>query len=323
LVSVRERIVVDERPIPTDAFVAWTAALEPTIEAAGASFFEATTAIAFADFAARQVDVAVVEVGLGGRLDATNILSPAASAVTNVALEHTEYLGTSLHAIAREKAGIAKPGVPFVVGETDPAVRSSLVEAAMAVGSTPVLVAPDRVYQGRLALTGRHQRRNAAVAEAVLAALPPGLAPSPEAVCRGFALATVPGRFDRRGRWLFDVAHNPHGMETLVAAMAEHDLPRPRHALVAILSDKNWPEMLGRLRGAVDHLLVTIAPTAPIERRWSLEAVQERFPEFTVEPDFALALAAVAEGAGTIVVTGSFHTVGDALARLPGFAPLG
>ena len=105
--------------------------LEPLIRERQATFFEATTAIAFADFAARGVDIAVVEVGLGGRLDSTNVLTPLVSAVTKIEMDHMKYLGDTLEQIAREKAGIAKPGVPFVIGET----RPRLVDGAAAGGA--------------------------------------------------------------------------------------------------------------------------------------------------------------------------------------------
>ena len=98
----------------------WTSRLEPLIRERQATFFEVTTAIAFADFAARGVEIAVVEVGLGGRLDSTNVLHPLVSAVTKIEHDHMKYLGDTLEQIAAEKAGIAKPGVPFVIGETRP-----------------------------------------------------------------------------------------------------------------------------------------------------------------------------------------------------------
>jgi folylpolyglutamate synthase/dihydrofolate synthase len=142
LVDVRERMVVAGRPIPPEAFAAWTERLLPDIERTGASFFEATTAIAFADFAARGADLAVVEVGLGGRLDSTNVLTPLVSAVTHIALEHTEYLGNTLQQIAREKAGVAKAGVPFVVGEPDDALALELEQAAERAGAAPVIRVP-------------------------------------------------------------------------------------------------------------------------------------------------------------------------------------
>lgn len=325
LVDVRERMVVDDRPISRRAFAEWTERLKSAIERVEASFFEATTAIALADFAARGVDIAVIEVGLGGRLDSTNVISPLASAVTTIALEHTQYLGHTREAIAREKAGIAKPGVPFVIGEPDPAIAGVLSAEAEARGAKPILqVPPGVVYQGPLGLEGAYQRRNAAVAQALLEALPPPFRPDGTALRRGFQTARIPGRFDRRGVWLFDVAHNPAGVAVLLEAMAQANLPRPWHTLLGILRDKAWAEMVADLAKASDRLWLTMPPTAPPERRWVLEEVARQVPVgVEVEPDFDRALDQVRRGAGTALVTGSFHTVGDALARLPGFAPLG
>src|ERR687890_10816 len=120
LASFRERIRVDGVPISEEALAMWTARLQPLILERRATFFEATTAIAFADFAARGAEIVVAEVGLGGRLDSTNVVHPLVSAVTKIERDHMKYLGDSLECIASEKAGIAKPGVPFVIGETDP-----------------------------------------------------------------------------------------------------------------------------------------------------------------------------------------------------------
>lgn len=324
LVSIRERMLVDGRPIPATAFAAWTDRLRPWLDASGASFFEATTAIAFADFAARGVDIAVIEVGLGGRLDATNVVAPLVSAVTNVGLDHTEYLGPTLEHVAREKAGIAKPGVPFVLGERD-APLADLIEAeARAAGADIVRLAPDAEFTGALGLHGPHQRRNAAVAEAVCASLPGSWRPREEAVRTAFGRARLPGRYDRRGRWLFDVAHNPDGIRTLRAALAAEPPPGPVHALVCILGDKDWATMVGLLRDAVDVLWLTDAPSAPPGRAWDLaEVARSVGPGVRVQPDFDRALVEVVGGAGTALVCGSFHTVGDAMVRLPGFAPLG
>ncbi len=323
LVDVRERMVVAGRPITPEAFAAWTSELRPVIEQEGASFFEATTAIAFADFAARRADVAVIEVGLGGRLDCTNVVTPLASAVTGVAMDHTEYLGDSLDQIAREKAGIAKPRRPFVIGERDPTLADLLASLARDASAIPVVVPPDREYGGKLRLAGPHQRRNAAIAACVLDALPDGLRPSAHDRSVAFGSSALPGRFDRRGRWLFDVAHNTAGVETLLRGLDASPLPRPLHALVGILGDKDWRSMLSQLVRSVDRLWATVPPTAPLDRRWSLAEVAAAFPGATVEPRFERALEDVQSGAASVVVTGSFHTVGDAMARLPGFAPLG
>src|SRR5918999_471108 len=122
LISFRERIQVDGIPISEDAVGMWTSRLMSCILERKATFFEATTALAFADFAARGAEIAVIEVGLGGRLDSTNVVHPLVSAVTKIERDHMKYLGDTLEMIACEKAGIAKPGVPFVIGERDPAL---------------------------------------------------------------------------------------------------------------------------------------------------------------------------------------------------------
>ncbi len=328
LVSVRERVVVAGVPISEEAFAEWAGFLKPHIERLDASFFEATTAIALADIAARGVDVAVIEVGLGGRLDSTNVITPLVSVVTKIALEHTDYLGADLRAIAREKAGIAKPGVPFVTGERDPEVRRELLDEAERRGAKRVvLVETSRAPTGPLGLRGAHQHGNAWVALAALNELPAPFGPAGNAWPESFARAYVPGRFDVRGRWIFDVAHNPDGMQVLVATLRDYRPPRPLHALVGIRNDKDWQPMLSLLAPEVDRLVLTVAPSVAPERRWLLQDVArwaraQGSGGFAVEPDFARAVETVQEGAETMLVTGSFHTVGDVLARLPGFAPV-
>jgi dihydrofolate synthase/folylpolyglutamate synthase len=338
LVSFRERIQVDGVPISEEAVAMWTGRLLSPILERKATFFEATTALAFADFAARGAEIVVVEVGLGGRLDSTNVIRPLVSGVTKIERDHMKYLGDTLEQIACEKAGIAKPGVPFVIGETDPKLVEVLRrEARRAVGPgtraaggdsrerTDIRVLPaDYEWCGPLSLAGPHQRRNAAVAQAILCALPEPYRPQPEQIERAFGSARVAGRLDRRGRWLFDVAHNPDGMRSLVAALGSMHLPRPLHALVSILGDKEWPEMLVQLDQAIDRGVLTIAPTAAA-RGWDIEWLgrwlrdSTRPPahaDWTLIPDFNEAIARVQEGAGTMLVTGSFHTVGDVMTAL-------
>lgn len=330
LVSFRERTRVDGVAISEEAVAMWTERMQPLVTELGATFFEATTAMAFADFAARGAEIAVVEVGLGGRLDSTNVVTPLVSAVTKIALDHMKYLGDTLTDIAREKAGIAKPGVPFVIGERDPALvevlrREARRRAHDAGGRADIRVLPPTYeWDGPLGLRGPHQRRNAAVAHGILMALPERWRPDLEAIRAGFAAAHVPGRLDRRGKWLFDVAHNPDGMESLVSALRAEPPPAPVHALVSILGDKEWPTMLVWLDSVVDRGVLTVAPSAA-ERGWNLGWLREwlarrdRPParaQWTLVPDFAAALREVPQGAGTILVTGSFHTVGDVMATL-------
>lgn len=329
LVSFRERIRVQGTPISEDAVAMWASRLEPEIHRLGATFFEATTCMAFADFAARGVDIAVIEVGLGGRLDSTNVIEPLVSGVTKIAWDHMKYLGDTLTAIATEKAGIAKSGVPFVIGETQADLVRVLETVAQDAGARPIVIEPDLRYQGALGLVGPHQRRNAAVAKAVLAALPAPFRPEGRDVGSAFRSARLAGRFDRRGKWVFDVAHNPDGMRALVAAIEETGLPRPVHGLVSILGDKEWPEMLVTLDAAIDRGVLTMAPTAA-GRGWDLQWLRDwlhrsdRPPahaSWSLVPDFRAALQQVQEGAGTVLVTGSFHTVGDVMEAL-GMTPL-
>jgi dihydrofolate synthase/folylpolyglutamate synthase len=328
LVSVRERMMVDGVPIDEDAFAEWTTFLQPHIERLDASFFEATTAIAFADLAARGVDVGVIEVGLGGRLDATNVITPLVSVVTKIAKEHTDYLGPDLASIAREKAGVAKPGVPFVTGERDPAVREVLaVEARRRGAHSVILVDGAHTATRALGLQGRHQHANAWVALAALNALAAPFGPVGDAWPESFRRAYMPGRFDVRGPWIFDVAHNPDGARVLADTLQEYDPPHPRRALVGVLGDKDYLGMIECLGPAIDGFVFTMPETAPERRRWDLTRLEREVGRLQVthefEPDFSRALERARVDVATTIVTGSFHTVGDALARLPGFAPLG
>lgn len=349
LVSFAERIRVDGRPVERDLLLACEARLRPAIEASGATFFEATTAIAFLCFKEAEVDLAVVEVGLGGRLDATNVLKPAAVAVTNVARDHTEYLGESLAEIAAEKAGIFKYGVPAVTGETDPALLEVLrqgvqtyweplrvldevawvEEVRTSLEGTRFRLVSQRwgEHEVETPLVGVHQARNAALAAELVGLLPAGFGPPWEAVERGLAEVRWPGRLQvvRRGgaTWIFDVAHNPAGVEALARSLDALELPRPLVLVAAILSDKAWGEMLPPLLARADAAILTVAPTAPEARRWDPEAaaaaleVPPRFP-LRVIPDLAAALSRAETLApyGTLLVTGSVHTVGDAMGEL-------
>jgi dihydrofolate synthase/folylpolyglutamate synthase len=349
LVSFAERIRIGGRPVDRELLLACEARLQPTIEETGATFFEATTAIAFLCFAEAGVDTAVVEVGLGGRLDSTNVITPLVTAVTNVARDHVEYLGSDLASIAAEKAGIFKRGVPAVTAEQDSATLAVLRDAARnaaapltvlddAVRISNVAVSLDGTAFGmesaqwgaravRTPLIGAHQARNAALAAEALALLPADVRPPWQAVEAGFAGVRWPGRLqvERRGgqTWVFDVAHNPAGVAALAASLGELDLPRPVVLLAGILADKDWGEMLPPLLARVDGAILTVPPTAPADRRWNPAAaaaslaLPPRFP-LRVMRDFGAALARAETLApyGTVVVTGSFHTVGDALAAL-------
>jgi dihydrofolate synthase/folylpolyglutamate synthase len=347
LVSFAERIRIGGRPVDAALFAEAEARLRPAIERTGATFFEATTALAFLCFAEAGVDLAVVEVGLGGRLDSTNVLQPIATAVTNVARDHTEYLGDSLEQIAWEKGGIFKPGVPAVIGEGESAQLKVLRRRAAEVGA-PVVVLDDVAgindvevslegtrfrldserwgsHAMRIPLVGAHQACNAALAAELLGVLPDDVRPSWEAIEAGFANVRWAGRMQvvrqRGATWIFDVAHNPAGVAALVETLDGLDLPRPLVLLTAILSDKEWDEMLPPLLSRADAAILTIASTAPESRRWDPQhvasSIDAQIP-VRVIPDLAAALMRAETMApyGTILVTGSVHTVGDALAEM-------
>jgi len=348
LVSFRERVAVNGVPISEDAVTLWSSRLEEPAVRLGATFFEISTALAFADLAARGAEIAVVEVGLGGRLDATNVLAPLACGVTRIAVEHTEYLGPDRESIAREKAGIAKPGVPFVTTEADQRIADLLLEQARARGAVAEhldptrclervvagprgvqfdAVTPARRYSGlQVGLLGGYQAANALLALRLAELVGPWFPVDDAEVREGLITARVPGRLDRRGKFIFDVAHNPDGARALVAALREVRAPRPLVAVVSVLRDKAWREMLRVLGSAVDRLVLTRAPSAPPERAWDLDEVvgwaRAQGLAASGQPDFGAALDGAARDGATVLVTGSFHTVGDAMARLPGAPPL-
>lgn len=349
LVSFTERIRIDGTPVGADLLRHAAERLRPDIERTGATFFEATTAIAFLCFAEAGVEIATVEVGLGGRLDSTNVLMPRVTAVTNVARDHTEYLGDTLQAIAAEKAGIFKPGIPAATAAANPAALAVLRRMADEVGA-PLRVLDDVAKlrevrsdiagtrfrlcsdawgqrEVRLPLPGGHQARNAALAAEILALLPLDLRPEWTALERGFAGVRWPGRLQREQiggtTWLFDVAHNPAGVAALAAALPSLDLPPPVVLLVGILSDKAWTEMLPPLLAQVQGAVLTVAPTAPENRRWDPAEVAEHLNpppgvaiRVILDFDAALGRASTLAPHGTVLVTGSVHTVGDAMARL-------
>ncbi len=348
LLSFRERILVDGVPLPDEFLEELAGELRSHLVKLAPSPFEAFTALSLLAFHREEVDMAILEVGMGGRLDATNVVEPILTAVTNVTLEHQAMLGPTLADIAREKAGILKPGVPAFTGTDDPEALRVLVEEAAARGAPMfrILPPPGRVSLegielelrtrrwGTLALrsplVGRHQLRNVALAVRALEALPPRFLPSRRAVVEGVARARIPGRMqveaDPPRRWVLDVAHNPAGVASLVETLADLPLEGPRVGVVGILADKAWREMLVHLGTALDRILLVVPPSAPPGRRWSPEEVLASLPpelrhrtEVPGGGALEAALAAARErtaGGGTVVATGSFPVVGDVLRAL-------
>lgn len=342
LVDFRERMTVGGERIPAADVVEFIHTHTPFVEEIGASFFEATTAMAFEYFARAGADVAIIEAGLGGRLDSTNVLDPIVAGVTSIGLDHTEYLGPTRELIAAEKAGIFKPGRPAVIGEPDPHIRDLLAELALKAGASSVRLASDEIrmtdvsvsdegtsataeWRGeklslRTPLAGLHQAANLAFALAMLDAAGPEYSVSLAEAKALLPAVRIPGRFEHVGRFIFDVAHNPAGSDVVAQTLAAVHPERPVTAVLCVLRDKDWRAMISTLAPAVDRFILTMAPTAPASRAWDLDEAlaYARNSGFIAEAErnFSAALARAQAGEGTILVTGSFHTVGDAMGLL-------
>lgn len=347
LVDFRERFLVDGRPIDPAWVVAFLDRWTPTVESLGVTFFEATTAMAFAWFVHQEVDVAVIETGLGGRLDSTNVVSPVVATVTSIGIDHVEQLGPTHELIAAEKAGIFKPGAPAVIGEANGQVAGLLADHARGRGASRIVdlwrETPPREIETsgrgttftlelaegprrvRTPLAGVHQASNCAVALRTVQSAGGRWWPGWDAACAALDQVALPGRFQQVGPWIFDVAHNADGAAVLASTL--RSVPgEPVTAVLCVLGDKDWRGIMAALAPVVDGFILTNAPTAPASRAWSLdEAVAYAVTQgWTVEssPDFDKALRLARDRGGRTVVTGSFHTVGDAMDRLH-VSPLG
>lgn len=350
-VDVRERVVIDNRMISKPAFVemakkvqaaAAKAKVEPT-------FFDAMTAMAFKYFASEAVDIAVIEVGLGGRLDSTNVITPLVSVVTTIDFDHMRILGDTLPKIAREKAGIFKRGVPAIIFDAQPEVNKVFVETAERVGAELKIVNKDIEFSSRFCtsaelgphtrvcyytkqsriehlpvpLPGEHQAINCGLALAAVDCVRAAGFDCPEnLVTGGLAKTKMIGRMDLisdRPRILVDGAHNPASLNALMRCVGAHV---PYDSMVAVFGccqDKDIGEMLDRLNLGADKVIFTRALGNPrAADPYDLQKLfQERSGKMSqVAPNVGeairLALRATSQD-DLVCVTGSFYVVGDAL----------
>jgi dihydrofolate synthase/folylpolyglutamate synthase len=258
--AMTERARIDGAPIGPERFAALLDAMMPAIERTVAqcgrpTYYETLLGLAFKYFADERADVAVIEVGLGGRLDGTNVIEPLVAAITSIGYDHTDVLGTTLEAIAFEKAGIAKPGVPLVLASVPPAARAVVERYAGEVGAPIVYVsdaARRTAAQLSLQVIGIFQRENAATAMTVLEQLGDELRPSREEVARAFGEVALPGRmelFSGHPSVVFDIAHNVEKAASLVASLRETFPARRIHYVVAIGESKDARRILEILAG--------------------------------------------------------------------------
>lgn len=342
--SVNERLTSNLAPVDDDALagvLAMLQQLEPMVEGR-ITRFELLTAAAFVWFADIAVDVAVVEVGLGGRWDATNVVEPSVTVVTNVSYDHVDVLGPTLGDIAREKSGIVKPGAPLVLGETDPDLAAIFTAAANRVGAsvwprgaawgcrrnqTAVggrlldLWGPHGAYDDVfLALHGSHQGDNAAAALAAAEAFFDGPLPR-EVVDEAFGSVSVPGRLEVVGRSptiVLDGAHNVAGVAALARALTE-DLPITGMtvAVVGMLRERDPSALLAPLAAAGVHTVV-ICP-APSERTLPVSTVMAaavgvgmRAYQAETVRDAVLMARTLVDEPDRIVIAGSLYVVAAA-----------
>jgi dihydrofolate synthase/folylpolyglutamate synthase len=356
-----ERISVDGEPLSDEEFVAAFNDVAPYLALVDAdqehplSFFETVVAMAYAKFAEAPVDVAVVEVGMGGSWDATNVADGAVAVVLPVAVDHARYLGGSPAVIAVEKAGIIKEGAMAVLAEQTPEVAAVLEERIVEVGATAAredvdfgVVRRTAAVGGQvlslqglrghyddlfLPLYGAHQAENAAVALAAVEAFVGGGEPLDDELVRAaFAQVTSPGRLEivRTGPTIvLDAAHNPHGAEATAEALADSFTLDPLIGVIGVMGDKDAEGLLAAFEPHLEHVVVTQNSSDRALPAAELAAVAiEVFGEdrVTVQPRLADAIdeaAGLAEaqssssiGAGGVLVTGSVVTVGEARTML-------
>jgi dihydrofolate synthase/folylpolyglutamate synthase len=346
VVDFTERIVIDGTRIGTDRVVELVNRIRPAAEEIGATFFETATAVAATYFAEQNVDVAVVEVGLGGRLDATNVFDSLVSVITGVAVDHSEILGSDIAAIASEKAGIIRDSGLVVCGATGDALsvirgvaaarKADLVsvtdESSIEVvsissnGSRFDLSYGPALYENvTIAMLGRHQLSNARTAVVTLEELD-GMgffSLSEDYMRRGLAEACCMGRMqviERRPTLVADVAHNPDGAEALMSTLPETFDYERLIAVVGIMGDKDLNGFLAAFHDRADLLILT-RPAG--ERGAELDVLAKIAEELELTyrvvptPGAAIqnALSAARER-DLVLVTGSHYTVGDVLTSL-------
>ncbi len=354
LVDFRERVRVNQVMIGEEQVAELTQRLRENLPSGlTPTFFELTTAMAFLHFAESGVDVAVLEVGMGGRFDATNVVEPEASAIITIGLDHQEFLGATEAAIGFEKAGIIKPGVPVVVGRIDGPAWDVIRQTAADRGAPLLRLGQDFLtvgegpegfsYRGRskrfdglsCSLVGRHQLDNAACAIALLeAAEGRGISVDETSVRRGLESVSWEGRLEvveRGPDLLLDGAHNPAAALVLADYLREWRAPRPEARVILVLGmmrDKDHSRFVEPLHRLVSEVVLTQVDMARSASVQDLrETVGSRFPQCHVAPAAAEALAlakARATAQDLICVTGSLMLVGEvkALVRGCGLSPL-
>jgi dihydrofolate synthase/folylpolyglutamate synthase len=338
LVSFRERIQVNRQLISENEIVRLVAEIRPLLQPFSAdnhpTMFEVVTVMALKYFAEQKCDLVIWETGLGGRLDATNIITPLASVITNIAFDHQQWLGDTLAKIAAEKAGIIKPGVP-VVTATDAREALEVIGNIAREMNAPLSIVAGNEIESRLAGTlappmlGEHQKLNAALALATVEVLQKQIPVSAENIRAGLAAVKWPGRLQlvqkpSGQKILLDGAHNVAGAETLRAALEKNFAGIRPVFIFGALADKKWPgicQVLAPLAAKVFTVPVSSDRTAKANELADYFCSVNPAATATACDNLADALIA-SKDEPFVVITGSLYLVGEALERL-GFSPSG
>lgn len=323
LLSFRERIRVNDSRIEEAAVVAYGARVREAMSDAGVelTFFEIATLMAFLEFRERECDLAVVETGLGGRLDATNIIDSVVAVITSIGRDHEEFLGDTLESIAMEKAGILREDIPLVTGVIADNALEVIGEARCGHRSAWLQYGRDfGPWTGELPLAGEHQRVNAAVAVATARLLAGRFGIGEDALIRGVAGVRWPARFERLGsspEIIVDGAHNPQAANTIASQLerAGRLQPPARNVLLfGAMADKDWGEMLSVLAPGFDEIVLTpVGVARSFDPDGAAEAIGAVLPCRTADnANEALEVArSLAGPGGRIVVTGSIFLAAE------------
>ena len=325
LISFRERIQINRQLITEQQVIEHVGAIQDLLKnfppERHPTFFEVVTVIALRYFAAEKCDLVIWETGLGGRLDATNIVVPLAGVITNVELDHEKWLGGTIEQIAAEKAGIIKLHVPALTSAADPAARA-VIAAKAAREEAPLFVISKPLDDIRLSLPGNHQRLNAALAKATVRYLHDKIPVSDAAIRRGLETVSWPGRLQVIERTsqtiLLDGAHNPAGAQALRAAIQQHFANKSLTLIIGVMRDKDTAAMCNILAPIAFRIV-----TCPVssERTADANALAKQCKLANPKADVSAAESLETTLQHTkehpfVVITGSLHFIGHALQLL-------
>jgi dihydrofolate synthase/folylpolyglutamate synthase len=337
IVSFEERFIINGKPVREHEWLEVYSCIENAVEQFDLTFFEASTLLAFELFKRAGIEVAVIETGMGGRLDATNIISPVVSVITRLGMDHTEYLGPDLLSIAGEKLGIVKKNVPVVMAKPQQQEITALAnEICSKSGSRLVIADSEEIssaafesgqrcfsYRGTgymVGLTGKYQPANAVCA--INALNESGLCLR-ESIVSGLKKTCLPGRFDVRTisgkQVVFDVGHNVQALESLIESLNDVFGDKSILFVTGIMKDKDTSGMINLLCSRAGHIILSMPHT---DRASTAEALAGLVPvsfagKMEIIPEVAMAIKAAMSGPyGIICVTGSFYTVGEAMMEM-------